>query len=310
MGSLLKRLCESLGISWVWWQWQWINFKKRVAYVFSMDNNVFRRLATKQKVCKCGALAARSDHVCGRCGNTLPSAGSYSFYRVFGLIMPGVSIATAIITSLIFVDEIVSLLQSGIMGLLVPSSQLLIKMGALYSPYLLAGDWWRLLTCTFLHIGIIHFGFNVMALLSVSNFLEEEVGYHRYISVYLLCGLGGSLASAFLRPYPVIMAGASGAIFGLIGFSISYFHRLGGPRGRDVRSFMLRWACYAFVFGLFMRADNLAHAGGLITGLILGYIMEQREDRKRQWAPVWRTVATILSLVYVLAFVMLIRSWR
>ena len=308
MSGTIKKICEALGISWVWWQWRWMNFKSRLSSTFSMDNNVFRRLRTTQKVCRCGALAASGDRRCHVCGNTLPSAVTYFFYRVFGLVVPGVLPGTALFTTIILADFAVLIFKSGLPGLLSPGSLVLVRMGALFGPFVAHGEWWRLFTCVFLHIGIIHLAFNMMALLSVSNFLEEEIGFHRYVAVYLLSGLGGSLASYYLRSYPVVAAGASGALFGLIGFAIGYFHRLGGPRGKEIKSFMMRWAVYGFIYGLLLHADNLAHAGGFVTGLAIGYLMEQREDQKRKWAPFWRLAAIALSSILALSFVLLIRG--
>ena len=103
-------------------------------------------------------------------------------------------------------------------------------------------------------------------------------------------------------------AGASGAIFGLIGFAISYFRRGGSDRGRDMRSFMIRWALYAFFFGLLVRADNYAHAGGFAAGFLLGSIMEIREDEKRRRDPVWKAIAGLMALALVSSFVLLLIS--
>ncbi|MEW6365411.1 MAG: rhomboid family intramembrane serine protease [Acidobacteriota bacterium] len=308
MNESLKRLLESLGISWVWWQWRWRNFKGRVAYAFCADSNVARRLRTTQKVCRCGALAAGDQRKCEVCGRSLPSSFAWFLYRVFGLVMPGMAVTTGVLSGLIFLGFGATILQGGWLSLLAPPPELLVRMGALYSPAVFAGEWWRLLTCMFLHIGIIHLGFNTMALLSVSTFLEEEIGSSRYFCVFLLTGLGGSLATLFLRPYPVVVAGASGALFGLIGFSIAYFHRLKSARGRDVKAFMVRWAIYGFVFGLLVGADNLAHLGGLATGMILGALVEQREEIRRRREGVWRVATVALAGLLAIACAMALRS--
>jgi rhomboid protease GluP len=119
--------------------------------------------------------------------------------------------------------------------------------------------------------------------------------------------LGGSAASYLLHAR-VVSAGASGAIFGLIGFAIAYFRREGSARGRDIRAFMVRWALYSFVFGLFVRADNFAHAGGFAAGFLLGQVTEFREDVRQARAPIWRVVAGVLALALIAAFVLLARA--
>jgi rhomboid protease GluP len=308
MNNDLKRLLESLGINWVWWQWRWIRFKDRFTRALSPEGNFFRRLSSKHKICRCGSLAAGHQRKCELCGRSLPSSSAWFVYRLFGLIAPRFAPATVLLSALISVAFGLTIKHGGWESLLRPTGEVLFNMGALYSPAIHGGQWWRLLTCMFLHIGIIHFGFNMMVLLNISTFLEEEIGSTRYFCVYLLSGVGGSLASAFLRPYPILSAGASGALFGLIGFSIVYFHRLKSARGREVKEFMVRWAIYGFVFGLFIGADNIAHLGGLVFGMLLGALMEQRLAARSKREPFWRTLTALLVLALALAFVMAARS--
>jgi rhomboid protease GluP len=308
MSEFLKKLSKSLGISYVWWHWRWINFKKRLAAFFSTDKNVVRHLKGTQKICrKCGALASARDRRCLVCGARLPSAAGNFLYKVFGLIAPGVSPVTAALTATIAVNFLVQVVSSGGTALFSPNVQSLIRAGALDSYLVAAGQWWRLLTCIFVHIGLIHVLFNMFALLSVSSFLEEELGPARYLSLFLLSGVGGSIASDVLH-VRVLSAGASGAIFGLIGFSILYFRRQGSVRGRDIQAFMIRWAIYAFVFGLFFGADNYAHAGGFVAGLLLGGFMEIRADEKHRRGPFWRAVAGFLALALIISFALLVKA--
>lgn len=301
----LKKICEALGISYVWWHWRWMNFKSRMATRFSRDHNVVRRLKTPQKICRCGAIAAPDQRKCIKCGRGLPTQLGWFLYKVFGLVAPGFGVATAVIGLIIFVDAVIVVMRGGAGAILYPHHSILIEMGALSSLHVAMGEWWRLFTCVFLHIGFMHLAFNMLALVNVSQMLEEEIGPARYSAVFLLTGLGGSLASLYLRSGPVISAGASGALFGLIGFSIGYFRRIGSPRSRDITSFMVRWAIYGFLFGLMLRADNLAHGGGFLTGLALGSIMEYRESDRSRYGALWSAVCAAMALVYAAAFVML-----
>jgi rhomboid protease GluP len=308
MPEMWKKIATALGLSPTWWQWRWRNFKQRFAARFRMDGNAVRHLRSRQKICpRCGALAGAEAVRCAVCGARLPSALRNFFQKSFGLILPGLSPATAAVAAVIAVDFLFQVVASKGAGLLSPRLETLLRAGALDSLLVAAGQWWRLLTCVFVHIGIIHLAFNMYALLSVSSFLESEIGSARYLSLFLFSGLGGSAAS-FLLHARVVSAGASGAIFGLIGFAISYFRRRGGSGAAEIRAFMVRWALYAFVFGLLVRADNAAHAGGFAAGFLIGSIMEIREDDRRRLAPLWRGIALGLSAAAALGFLLLIRS--
>jgi rhomboid protease GluP len=306
MSRFYEKLSKALGLNYVWWHWRWLRFKQRLKASFSTDTNTARHLRSRQRICRCGALAGAGERTCGFCGAKLPSAAANFLSKVFGLILPGVSPVTAGLVSIIALNFIFQMVISRGGAFLKPNLEALLRAGALASPLVAAGQWWRLVTCVFVHIGVIHFVFNMYALVSVSHFLEQEIGSARYLVLFLLTGAGGSAASYAFHPN-IVMAGASGALFGLIGFSISYFRRQGGARSRVIQSFMLRWAVYGFFFGLLMRADNIAHAGGFVTGFLLGAVMEFREDEKRKRALAWKLLASLLSFVFGLSFFLLFK---
>ncbi len=149
----------------------------------------------------------------------------------------------------------------------------LIRFGAKYNPLIVAGQYWRLLTATFVHIGIMHLVFNAWALFNLGLEIETRFGRTRFLALYLLSGLLGS-ASSFLGNN-ALSAGASGAIFGLIGAAIAYFatyHHRFGHWGRNRLVSVLIVAGYNLVWGLTAPGiDNLGHIGGLVGGLILGW---------------------------------------
>lgn len=307
MNKVLEKISRALGLSPVWWQWRWMNFKKRLKAIFSPDKNAVRHLKSGQKICRCGALNGARDRRCGVCGARLPSAAANYLSKAFGLILPGVAPVTAVLISLIAVDFIFQLVISRGGSLFRPDLASLLRAGALESQLVGMGQWWRILTSVFVHIGIIHIAFNLYALVSVSHFLEREIGSARYLCLFLLSGIAGSAASYALRR-GVVMAGASGALFGLIGFSIAYFRRQGGVRSREIQSFMVRWAIYGFVFGLMVRADNIAHAGGFAAGFLLGLVMEFREDEKIRRDRMWKSLAGLLALVLLAALYFLVNA--
>lgn len=156
--------------------------------------------------------------------------------------------------------------------------EVLIRLGAKYSPLIVEGEYWRLFTAMFLHVGLMHVAFNGYALLAIGIELERIVGAGRFLAIYLLSGLFGSLASfAFSTS---LSAGASGAIFGLIGALAAFFllhrERL-GRWGRARLGNIVFWIGVNLVLGFTMPGiDNLGHIGGLLGGLALGWALVPR----------------------------------
>ncbi len=149
----------------------------------------------------------------------------------------------------------------------------LLVFGAKYGPLIAVGQYWRLLTACFLHIGPLHLLFNSWALYSFGQQLERRYGGWRFIVLYLLAGVAGNVLS-YLGSES-LSAGASGAIFGLLGASIAYlltYREQFGDWGRKQLTNMLVVAGYNLVIGMTLGGiDNLGHIGGLVAGLALGW---------------------------------------
>ena len=150
----------------------------------------------------------------------------------------------------------------------------LIRWGANYGPLTLAGEWWRLLTSTFVHIGIVHLGINMWCLWNLGRLTELHLGRLQFALVYIASGVLASLASLAWHPN-ILSAGASGAIFGIAGALISTL-RLGAVSlGRDEikqqLNSLLPFCVYNLIIGAVVPGiDNAAHIGGLVAGLVLG----------------------------------------
>lgn len=156
-----------------------------------------------------------------------------------------------------------------------PTSDQLRSWGADFGPLTLQGQYWRVITSSFLHIGIIHLLLNMWCLWQLGLMAEIFFGGMVTAGVYVLTGTGAALLSLAWNPLRV-SAGASGAIFGIAGTLITflYFGKLGIPREKlkgTLNSVML-FAFYNLVYGLRSGVDNMAHLGGLITGLVLGIL--------------------------------------
>ena len=152
-----------------------------------------------------------------------------------------------------------------------PTGEDLLKWGANFRPYTLDGEWWRLLTCCFGHIGLIHLLFNMYALAMIGVFLEPMLGRVRLFAAYAITGICASVASMWWHA-DTVSAGASGAIFGLYGVFLALL--LTDLIPKEARKSLLSsigiFVVYNLVNGLKGNVDNAAHIGGLVSGLILG----------------------------------------
>lgn len=145
----------------------------------------------------------------------------------------------------------------------------LANWGANFSVFTLSGEYWRLFTSMFLHVNAIHITLNMLALWSLGEILERKLGTQYFIAVYMLAGLAGSLLSAISHSDILYLScGASGAIMGLFGVAVVYSIKHPGEDGFTLKRLGLN---VALIFGLGTMAnvDNMAHLGGLITGLLM-----------------------------------------
>ena len=158
-----------------------------------------------------------------------------------------------------------------------PSGQDLVRWGANFGPLTVSGQWWRLLTCVFIHGGLLHIAFNMWCLWDLGRLAESVYGHWTFAAVYLIAGLGASLTSLIWNP-AILSVGASGAIFGIAGALIASFYLGEFSLPRAALSGTLRsvvvFVGYNLVFGaVIARTDNAAHIGGLLMGLLLGALI-------------------------------------
>jgi rhomboid protease GluP len=172
-----------------------------------------------------------------------------------------------------------------------------------------AGQWWRLTTSTFVHVGVIHLATNMWCLWNLGLLGEPLLGPVGTVAVYLLTGIAGNLLSIAVNPdlpggpNSVVGAGASGAVFGLAGVLIVLL------KSKLLRKSVIYFAVLNFVLGAstllipsVIRIDNMAHLGGFLSGLALGVPLVPRigaaraDFTRRQWVA-FVGMAFILALV-------------
>ncbi|MFZ4581789.1 MAG: rhomboid family intramembrane serine protease [Paludibacter sp.] len=160
----------------------------------------------------------------------------------------------------------------GGVNILLPDADSLINWGANIRPYTIQGDWWRLITNFFLHIGILHLLMNMYALVYIGLILEPYLGKARFVTAYFLTGIAASVCS--LRVHDLtISAGASGAIFGMYGVFLAMLttNLIEKAARKTLLISIGVFVFYNLANGMKDGIDNAAHIGGLISGLIIGY---------------------------------------
>ncbi len=190
---------------------------------------------------------------------------------------------------------------------------LLLTLGAKVNTAISAGQIWRLVTPIFLHIGILHVGVNMYSLYIVGPPVERLFGLRRMLVIYLLSGVAGVGFSLAFSSAP--SAGASGAIFGLLGAlgGFLFLHRsLFGRAGSLQLRQIILVAVLNLAIGLSPGIDNWGHLGGLLAGLALAYAIGPRFEAamisigqphwtdRRSWDQVWQRTLVSAAVVLLL----------
>ncbi len=144
----------------------------------------------------------------------------------------------------------------------------LIKWGGNLGQLSLHGQSWRLVTSMFVHVGILHLVNNLVVLGLIGYFLEFDLGRAKLFGLYMISGIVGSVASAYLHD-TTVSVGASGAIFGLLGFVIMPFLV---SRNFAFLILVLAYLGFNLLIGINSISDNSAHLGGLVVGFLFGLI--------------------------------------
>jgi len=179
-------------------------------------------------------------------------------------------------------------------GWLVPQPKVLVHWGSNFGPATVSGEWWRLFTSMFVHFGLVHLALNMWVLWSIGRLTERMFGSLSYALLYVFAGLCGSVASIWWHPN-VNSAGASGAIFGLLGGLLAFLVNpaTGVPPTivASQRRSALVFIAYNLLNGFTHQGiDNACHLGGLVGGFLMGWMLAKpldltaREEEARRCA--------------------------
>ena len=258
----------------------------------------------------CRKLLNREAPFCPHCGMQRPGAwwkrlalrGWLGDPNQMVKVLIGVNAAMYVISLLI--SQQAALVSSNLLTALSPSNQSLLQLGATGTiPIDHLQRWWTLLSANYLHGGILHILFNMLALRQLIPLVGALYGINRLIVLYTLTGVAGFWVSYIAGIQFTI--GASAALCGLIGATLYYGKSRGGLFGDAIYRQIGGWAIGILIIGLLIPGiNNWGHGGGMAAGALLGFVVGYRERGEEQpWHAMLAAVclaATGLVLVWML----------
>ena len=156
-------------------------------------------------------------------------------------------------------------------------TRVLILLGAKVNELIAQGEYFRLITCMFLHGGLVHLGVNMYSLYAMGPTVEKIYGKAKYVVIYFVAGICSSMLSYILSPS--ISIGASGAIFGLLGAMLVFAIKSKGKTGSGFIKSILSVIFMNIFIGMTLPGiDNFGHIGGLLGGMIIAFLITFRTE--------------------------------
>ncbi len=249
----------------------------------------------------CRKLISLDEPACPYCGLVRPgihnAAGKLQgMFLAFGPVQTILYVNIAFYILSLLLDPRGIFMGGSPFGFLSPSDQSLLYLGGTgVIPVFHYNRLWSLISASFLHGGILHIVFNMMAFYQLAPFVLREFGLHRFLNIYILTGVGGFVVSVLAGvPFTI---GASASICGLIGAIIYFGKSRGGHYGDAIFKQALGWVVGLIIFGfLFSGINNWAHGGGLLSGLALAYLTGYNDQKPESaWSKILAYACTIIT---------------
>ena len=253
---------------------------------------MLKRQTAGSVICtSCGVLVGVNDDRCYNCGRRNPGLWGFApMLRSLGQDLGFVPFVIGTCATLYVLTLIASRGNIGMggLGFFSPSPQALFLFGGSGAvPVFLAGRWWTVLSAAWLHAGILHILFNMMAVRQLAPVTADLYGPGRTVIIYTAGAVLGFALSSFAGAYipPLLFlrggsftVGASASIAGLIGAMLAYGHRTGSSMARSqATSYVLMLALYGFVLP---GIDNYAHAGGFAGGYLAARALDPMKPER------------------------------
>jgi len=209
----------------------------------------------------------------------------------------GVSATNALLVA-IAIPFVIEVFLGGPQALFNPSAEILFDMGAMQPIAVADGQFWRLFTAMFLHVGLLHVALNAYFFWLFGRMVEASFGRTWMVLIYVVAGFLASVASYAFGPVTTLAVGASGAISGVFGAFIAYNYR---RRQHAMNAANLRLALTVIVLNAviaigYSSIDWRAHVGGLVAGFALGYLADSSGPARQRAVVRFAGVATLVVI--------------
>lgn len=272
------------------------------------------------KICpRCRAINNRESKLCDSCGRRLPTMSGYRIRRlVLGAVPSEGPVVSMTFLALMFLFWGVQIVLDGPSGasIMSPSGGAIHVLGAFTPHYAVRGhEIWRFLSSGLVHGGLLHIGMNSYFLVQIGPLLETQLSRGRMLALITISQIASNLMTFFWYAlvqglWYVPLVGASGWLFGLLGYGIVFAHRAGL---RPMRDSLIRSAVFMFVLGFMINASgsgisigNTAHFGGLIGGLFFG-VLPEGNRRSLFSERSWNAAAAVFLVMWIATIVLVAR---
>ena len=272
--------------------------------------NLWRGTQVKNRMCSsCRALVDSDERVCPHCHERLGRRIG-GVEKLLQNLIPNFAPVSYIVLTInflwfviIFVSQRESTGQDLRMFLMGGSVKSIVQWGGDAALLVSQGQWWRLVSAIFVHIGVIHLLFNSYALIFIGPLIEELLGRERFLVIYVGTGVVGFVVSNVYYHPVHVTAGASGAIFGLIGTGI-ILSRKWAAWGSLLKEQLVHWAIYGLGYGLLVGANNAAHIGGFLSGMGIAFLLRNPALSTSREEISWRILYWVVLLLTIASLVL------
>lgn len=308
------------------WRLSWWRRKRQIhsRQEAAEEENLRRGDRATTKMCReCRALIPAGAGRCPECGASTAHIRSGGLGRRVSRVLPFEMTATMMLISSWFVMFILGTIltmtlaprggaesPTPLQAIMSLDWRALLMTGANEGHLSSGPEPWRLLTAIFVHAGIIHIGFNTMAMVWIGQLVEGIYGSSRMFVLFILTGVAGNVVSLWWNGLMWRQMGASGAIFGLVGVTAVYAYANSDRLAQALRGMVVRIVMWAVLLSFIPHIDNVAHFGGMLSGAALAWILPSPSSTPGAPAErLWRIAAWILAVLCAAALAFTFVRW-